>query len=306
MTLSNRVLRELGWEPLDEESADQLVEEKLQPADAVPTPFGTWNRACRDEGGGQGVARGWHVTIGARTGTGKSVLGANLVRSAIEGGERVGFISLEMSRRQLDTRQLAIISGEPVRRLETGKHFDEHALRRAVRRVQEIRATTGGRVYRSPELLRGIADIEGAITFLRNGPPGCRFFVVDYIQLAGDPNDPASITDVSHRVRQLARDLDVITIGLSQFNRDTFKRGGRPTIHDLMGGTAIESDSDQVLILDHTRIERSAAPTEGWESYLILAKNRHGPQVEIPVRFDSRTLRFTERLADELPAREAP
>lgn len=305
MTLSDQLLRQTGWAPLDEENADALVAQQSEAPDAVRMPFPSWNRVCRDEGGGVGVARGWHDTIAAGSGKGKSILAANIVRTAIEDGERVGFISLEMSQRQLDTRQLAVVSGENIRTLEMGQHFREECLRRALGKVQEIKRTTGGRVYRSPEMLRGILDIEGAITFLRNGPPRCRFFIIDYLQLGGDPNDPASITDVSHRVRQLARDLDVITIGLSQFNRDLHRRGGQPTIHDLMGGSALENDSDQVLLLDHTRIERSPAPLEGWDAYLLIGKNRHGPSVEIPIRFDTRTLRFEEIKPDELAARRA-
>jgi replicative DNA helicase len=301
-SLSEEILRETLWAPLDLESPDEMVAERLQPADAVPTPFPSWNAVCRDEGAGKGLARGWHITVAAATGKGKSLIGANLVRRAVEAGERVGYISLEMSQRQLDTRQLAIVSGVPVRELEPGRSFSEASLRRAMDRVKAIHRDRGGRIFRSPDLLRGIADIEGAINFLKYGPPGCRYFIIDYLQLAGDPNDPASITDVSHRVRQCARDMDVVTIGLSQFNRDTFRRGGRPTIHDLMGGSAIENDSDQVVILDHTRSERAPAPAEGWDSYPLVEKNRHGPNVEIPVRFDTSTLRWSELLADELPS----
>lgn len=305
MTLSDRIWRETGWSALDEESADEMVAVKLQPPDAVSTGFPSWDRVCRDEGGGEGIARGWHVTVGAGSGKGKSLIGANLARAAIERGEHVGKISLEMSMAQLDTRSLAIISGEPIRELEQGGGFREATLRRAHARVQEIARTTGGRIYRNPELLRDIKEIEGAIEFLRNGPAGCRFFVIDYIQLAGDPNEPKSITDVSHRIRQLARDLDVITVCLSQFNRDSFKRGGRPSIHDLTGGSAIENDSDQVLVLDHTATQRAPAPFDGWDSVLIVDKNRHGPSVSVPIRFDSRTLRFRELMPDELPATAA-
>lgn len=296
MSLSDRIYRETGWKALDEESVEDLVVAKLQPPDAVPTGFPSWNRVCRDEGGGVGLARGWHVTVAAKTGHGKSIIAANIARGAMQAGEKVGFISLEMSTQQLDTRQLAILSGEPVKSLEMGSAFDEASYRRALARVAEIRQTTGGRIYRSEELMKDIRDIEGAVEYMRNGAPGCRFFIVDYIQLAGNPNDPESITQVSHRIRQLARDLDVVTVGLSQFNRDTFKRGGRPDIHDLTGGSALENDSDQVVILDHTGIEREQ---NGWTAPLWIAKNRHGPGIDFRVRFDSRTLRFEELQPDE-------
>jgi replicative DNA helicase len=300
----DELTRDIDWDPLDGEDPEEMVRSRCRPADAVPMPFGSWNAVCRDEGGGKGVARGWHLTMGAKSGTGKSVMAGNLVHSAIRAGERVGFISLEMSMRQLDTRQLAIISGEPIRKLEQGHTFDPDAMRRAHGAVKKIQRDTGGRVYRSPHILKNVTDVERAIRFLAEGPPRCRFFIVDYLQLAGNPNDPESITLVSHRVRSLARDLRVVTIGLSQLNRETFRRGTRPTMHDLMGGSALENDSDQVLILDHTRLERARAPMEGWESFLVVDKNRHGPTLEIPIRFDSRTLRFWEITPDELPPAE--
>jgi len=293
--------REVGWEPLDELDPDAAVAAKTAPVDAVPTPFPSWTRVCRDEGGGRGLARGWHVTIGAKSGTGKSVLAANIARAAIRAGEHVGFISLEMSQDQLDTRQLAIVSGEAVQSLEPGPRFDEAAYRRALAEVSRVQREADGRIYRSPALMRDMSDIEAAVDFMVHGPPRCRVFIVDYLQLAGNPNDPDSITMVSHRTRQMAREYGVTTIGLSQFNRATFARGGPPTMHDLTGGSAIENDSDQVLVVDHTELQHS---DDGWTGVLRVDKNRHGPTTDISIRFDRRTLRMTEQLPDEQPSRE--
>ena len=70
----------------------------------------SWNRRCRDEGGGVGLAHGWHVTIAAKSGTGKSILALNIAARAIECGERVAFLSLEMSRAQVATRAAASLN----------------------------------------------------------------------------------------------------------------------------------------------------------------------------------------------------
>ncbi|HEY9227406.1 MAG TPA: DnaB-like helicase C-terminal domain-containing protein, partial [Gemmatimonadaceae bacterium] len=81
-----------------------------------------------------------------------------------------------------------------------------------------------------------------------------------------------------------------------QFNRATSANNEHPpTPEGLMGGSPIENDSDQVILLDHSQYERindhgnvyALAP-------LILAKNRHGSMTEIPIKMDFRCLRITE------------
>ena len=303
--LRNRVAA-LGpyWSALDETDPDEVVADLQRPVDVAPTCFGSWNRASRDEGGGKGLARGWLTLAAATTGQGKSILALNLARTWIGAGEQVGYLSLEMSERQLRTRILAMLSGEPVASLEPGSRFDETAFRRALSAARDIHRHAGGRLYTSDEPLYDLTGILAAMEALHYGH-GCRAFIVDYLQLAGNPNDPDSITTIAHQVRRKTRELDVATVGLSQFNRLTSANGGRPTVHGLMGGSALENDSDQILIIDHTSKHPSPAPHRGWDGIAVLSKNRHGPTgVEIPIRFDSRTLRMTEVQPDELPSRE--
>jgi replicative DNA helicase len=279
-----------------------LLERKLLPIDAVPTPFPAWSGACRDEGGGVGLARGWHVLGAARTGMGKSVWALNVARHAVLHGETVTFVSLEMSQPQLETRMLAIVAGLPVRSLEQGRALKPETHRAALRELEEIHERTGGTFISNRRTLYNLPAVEAAICQAHDDL-GSRFFVVDYLQLAAvDPNDPSAITEVSHRVRQLAKDLSVITVGLSQFNRLTSASKERPTVHGLMGGSALENDSDQVVLLDHSRVERAPAGVDGWHGYAMLDKNRHGPLTEIPILFNRGSLRMTERA----PEAEAP
>lgn len=290
-----------GFAALPGHRLADLKAEAMRPVDAVPAPFPSWSEACRDAGGGVGVAHGWHVTVAARTGKGKSILALNLAHRAVLAGEDVVFLSLEMDRVQVETRYLAIATGVPVRRLERGRGFDPEAYDRAARQLEADADAAGGTFTVNGNLLTSLADVEGAIRWNREAH-GARYFIVDYLQLAAaNPNDAAEITAVSHTIRGIARELDVVTVGVSQFNRQDHR--DRPTIYGLMGASAIENDSDQVVLIDHTRMERSPAPLEGWDTFALLEKNRHGPTAEIPVRFDSSTLRMTEILPDELPAR---
>jgi replicative DNA helicase len=93
----------------------------------------------------------------------------------------------------------------------------------------------------------------------------------------------------------VVRDLNIVSLGLSQFNRETSKNyDDSPTVQGLMGGSPLENDSDQVFLIDHSRYER-VDNTGGATQTLILGKNRHGPCVEFPARWDYNTLRIVEQ-----------
>ena len=66
----------------------QFVRDAQKPVEAVPTPLPSWNAACRDEGGGVGLARGWHDVVAGNTGQGKSLFALNVAASAIRHGDR--------------------------------------------------------------------------------------------------------------------------------------------------------------------------------------------------------------------------
>lgn len=284
------------FDVLDERRLSALLDQKLRPVEAIPTPFPLWNKHCRDEGGRTGLAMGWHVLGAARTGVGKSVLALNLAACAMRAGHTVCFLSLEMAQPQVETRLMAILSSEPVARLEKGPTFEPDAYARAARRVVEV-LRTGGRFVTNREPLHGLDAVVLSIRF-NHAVHGARFFVVDYLQLAGNPNDPESITAISHAVRREARELQIVTFGLSQFNRQTSVANEPPSIHGLMGGSELENAADQIVLVDHSKV---ATGVDCWTSRILLAKNRHGPTGAVPMRFDAKTLQMRELLDDEIP-----
>jgi replicative DNA helicase len=257
-----------------------------------------WNAACRGAGGGEGFARGWTVTIGANTGAGKSLIAGNLAAAAIEHGERVGFVTLEMSRDELATRLLSITSGVSVADIEQGKAFSVIAWRSAAECMNAIHERNGGVVYVNDRRLRHLDDVLDAIRYLHEFN-GVRYVILDYLQLVWIKGRRESdilerIQEVSGGVSALAKDLAVVLVGLSQFNRQTSaNRDAPPSPQGLMGGSPLENDSDQVALLDHSEYtrdhERNTATTR-----LLLSKNRHGPSAIIPVKWDYRSLRLRQ------------
>ncbi len=272
---------------------DELDNFKKLPIDVVPTPYPTWNVMCRDEGGGKGLARGWYVVYGARTGTGKSIMALNLAVHAFKQGERVGFISLEMSRNQLVTRSMGIFSGISIRRLE---HGDDYSTRDA----QTVKAEWAGQKKRTNgafwlneepvSKLEEMSDIFRDFVCIKH----CKFIIIDYIQLVSTGTYKQildRIIEVSGMVRRLTKVWSVTTVALSQFNREGSRSENPPVPTDLMGGSPLENDADQVVLLDHTSLKDHA---DGYEYKIILAKNRHGETGTFPALFERRTLRITE------------
>lgn len=281
---------------LSGEKLNELLRLKQKPIDAVPTPFPAWNHKCRDFGGGIGLARGWHVTIGANTGNGKSVFALNMAYEGVEHGENIGFVSLEMFWTQLATRYLAIASGERIDALEPGRLLDAKVHKRAQKAVDELDERTGGGLWTNERSISSLSDIITAIEFLYE-VRGCRTIIVDYMQLAkviGVSSLLEGVTQISGEVRGVGSDLRLVTIGLSQLNRETSKDyENPPTPQGLMGGSPLENDSDQVLLINHTKYERNAMANTAKQEF-ILGKNRHGPAGPINCQWDYSNLRIRE------------
>ncbi len=164
-------------------TVERVIERARRPVDAVPTPLESWNRVCRDAGGGSGLARGWHIVLAGSTGHGKSLAALNLTDTAIRHGERVAYITLEMSQEQLISRLMAIQSGIPVRRLEPGDDFVLADAQSAKMRMHELYERTGGCVYVNCAPIYKLDDIEAAMRYAR-AVRDCRYMIVDYLQLA--------------------------------------------------------------------------------------------------------------------------
>lgn len=226
------------------------------------------------------------------------MIAGNLASAAIEQGERVGFVTLEMSKEELATRLLAIASGVSASELEQGRSFSVISWNAATRRLNEIHEKSGGVVFVNDKRLRNLEDVVDAIRYLHEFN-GVRYVILDYLQLVWikgrkEHDILERIQEVSGAVCAAAKDMGLVFVGLSQFNRQTSaNRTDPPMPQGLMGGSPLENDSDQVVLLDHSQYardhERNMATTR-----LLLSKNRHGPAAIIPVRWDYRPLRLRE------------
>jgi replicative DNA helicase len=218
----------------------------------------------------------------------------NLAAAALGAGVGVLFVSLEMSRHQLLTRLLAIVTNSDITSLERGPHYREADYQTAAAAFVAMQATHGATLT---ILDRPSCDWPTLATHIARGiEAGAGLVILDYLQLVTMPGADGvyeTTRQVSAAVRRLAVERNVTTLALSQFNRATTFNGNKesPTMHGMAGGSALENDADQVALLDQSDVEYTP---RGKRITVKLDKNRHGPLVKIPVVWDPATLNVRE------------
>jgi replicative DNA helicase len=250
------------------------------------------------------LTRGWQpgdlIVIAGRPSDGKTAL---MMQFALEASKHcfAAVCSLEMSRLSVGFRAVALEAKVDAFRLMTGQLLD-HEMRRvaeALERLSErqfaIDDAAGQSVSALCAKVRRLASRYGA---------GIVF--VDYLQLlhgSGAENRTQEITQISGRLKALAKELNVPLFALSQLTRDS-ARGGpavRPQLHNLRDGGTIEQDADVVMLIHRPNKSTESGRFQDNETVeLILAKQRNGPQNRvIDLAWHGPTMRFAEMTQQE-------
>jgi len=133
------------------------------------------------------------------------------------------------------------------------------------------------------------------------------FVGIDYIGLMQrDKRLPKheAIGDISNTLKQMAKELDVPIVALSQLNREIEKRTGKsqkPQLSDLRDSGDVEQDADMILFIH--RPEMFAPDDEKLKGIaeVIIGKQRSGPTGKVLLKFSSKSTRF-----DNLDPRDYP
>lgn len=219
-----------------------------------------------------GLQPGKVYVIGARPGIGKSIAALQLATYMSEAHQRATyFASLEMSTDEIIQRSIAFRARVSLTRVIRGGLSENDWASVAVA-TDDLQDT---RVHVADDPRQTIGTIRaGARTLARRAELG--LVVIDYLQLMSvrDPKLPREqqIAEMSRGAKQLAKELSVPVLLLSQLNRASLARSDKtPTLADLRESGSIEQDADVVLLLH--------APIDGGDLIeMYVAKNRSGPQ----------------------------
>ena len=131
-----------------------------------------------------------------------------------------------------------------------------------------------------------------------------KFIIIDYLQLMnasgmkyGSREQEVSL--ISRSLKQLAKELNIPIVALSQLNRSVESRtdGKRPQLSDLRESGAIEQDADMVCFIHRPEYyNRSGQDAEGRDirglAEFIVAKHRSGSVDDVNLRFQGKYARF--------------
>jgi len=123
---------------------------------------------------------------------------------------------------------------------------------------------------------------------------GLSMIVVDYIQqfAKGVHDRYREVSDVTRDLKELARELNVPVVAISQLNRGPEQRfDKRPQLVDLRDSGTVEDDADVVILLHRDDYYDKESPRAG-EAELIVAKHRQGPTDTVTVAAQLHLCRF--------------
>ena len=148
---------------------------------------------------------------------------------------------------------------------------------------------------------------------------GVRMIVIDYLQLMNASgmkfgSREQEVSNISRSLKQLAKELNIPIVALSQLNRSVETRaiddkmGKRPQLSDLRESGAIEQDADIVCFIHRPEVYfKSSEDSEGNNirglAELIIAKHRSGAIGDVKLRFVRNFVRF-ENWEDDLTTSE--
>jgi replicative DNA helicase len=280
------------------------------------------------------------IILAGRPGMGKTALATNIAydiasnyddevsadgrKKTIAGGI-VAFFSLEMSAEQLATRIISHETQIPSNKIRRGE-IKSHQYDALVDATANMQKTP---LYIDDSGGLTISQLAARARRLKR-QVGLDLVVIDYIQLLqgttrrSSENRVQEVTEITTKLKALAKELNVPILALSQLSRQVESRDDkRPQLSDLRESGSIEQDADVVLFVFreayYVKNREPAMVKDGnettqhkeWvEEYnkvkgiaeVIVAKQRHGPTGTVPLQFEAEFTRFTSlALPQDLP-----
>ncbi len=222
------------------------------------------------------------IIVAGRPGMGKTALALNIAYNIAKRGGCVGFFSLEMSKEELYKRLVSMESGVPSNKIRDAKLSDDDKQKifDAANRISEtsifVDETGGITITELSARAKQLKDLHD-----------CDLLAVDYIQLMNTEKGSSrasrsrveEVSTISRGLKELAKELDIPIIAISQLSRAVEQRPGarRPRLSDLRESGAIEQDADLVMFVYRPELYYPEEDLFQGIAEIIIAKHRNGP-----------------------------
>lgn len=260
-----------------------------QRIDSGTPPFTRTGFASLDRMLGGGLLHGNLYYLAARPGTGKTALALNIGDYVAANVAPVLFVSMEMNEAEIMSRRLAMQTQIDSQRLLmqplTEAEYEEVAKASVRLGSVPLRMVSEGSLsaQQVSSLARSVKD--------------AGLILIDHFTLFSRPHrqqDFAEYAELSHRLKNLARRLNVPILCLIQVSRDDGQaKKKRSRLDTLRGSGATEEDAAGVLFIENVS-DSDTSDGSPREERVILEKNRFGPTGEITMSFRPRSNVFVE------------
>ncbi len=253
------------------------------------------------------ITSGWQnsdlVIIAARPGMGKSAFVVSAMRNAaVDFNHPVAIFSLEMSNVQLVNRLIsaeAELEGDKIKKGTLADYEWEQL-------VHKTAKLSNAPIFIDDTPALSILELRAKCRRLK-AQHQVKLIIVDYLQLmTGDStrgnsgNREQEIALISRSLKNIAKELDIPVLALSQLSRAVETRGGdkRPQLSDLRESGSIEQDADLVMFLYRPEYygiteDENGQPTHGLGE-MIIAKHRNGSLDTAQLKFIGKYTKFTD------------
>lgn len=272
----------------------------IQLKETLVESFDRIDELQRSPGGLRGVTTGFQdldtllagmqksnlLILAARPGMGKTAFALNMAHhAAVHSGVRVGIFSLEMSREELVDRLLVSQADIDAWKLKAGRLDQQDFLKLS----DAMGVLADAKIYIDDSPGLSIFEMRTRARRLMTEYK-IDMLMVDYLQLAHgktQDNRVQEVAEISQGLKNIARELKIPVVALSQLNRSVESRGERvPQLSDLRESGSIEQDADVVMFLYRKDDEIRESVN------LRIAKHRNGALGDIDLYFKGDRIKF--------------
>lgn len=253
------------------------------------------------------------VIIAGETSQGKTSLAMAITIGAIDHGKKVAFYSMEMTKEQLTARIIASKSDIPANDILYNGSLSSEAIKEIDRGFGMINADN---LFFDDKSTSNIESILASIRTLKM-KHDIDGVVVDYLQILNvnmkTMNKEQAMGDVTRRLKNIAKDLKIWVIALSQLSRDSMNP--QPTLNRLRDSGQIAEAADVVMLVYRPEYYNRPFPepfsnlrTQGM-AMVDVAKGRNIGTFRFIVGFDRKTTKFYDTntgQSSDMPSETAP
>jgi replicative DNA helicase len=234
------------------------------------------------------------IILAARPSMGKTSLALDIARkAALNHGVAVQIFSLEMSADQLVDRMVSAEASVDSWSIRTGKGLKESDFEKIGEAISKL---SNAQIFINDEAGINILKMRSIARKLKSEKK-LGLIIVDYLQLMSPTtktdNMVNQVTEISRSLKQLAKEMNVPVIALSQLSRAVEARGGKPRLSDLRDSGSIEQDADVVMFI-HREDKYNEDSDKPNMAQIMIEKHRNGPVGICDLYFDDKKSTFLD------------